>query len=235
MSVPRSLLIPLRSMPHPPLSFPSLSAAPICFVSCLAPLVARSCVTVGYIKKLYKRACAVMHYDHPWKPSAKCVEEMWQEDFFRPGATPLPLHHCSLDMDAIIAAHVRACPACRVVGSLLQTCYMAQIVKCISHGWDPVIDTSARHSWPPFHRNLTSAAKFSGFVTDQMAKYEISLVGRPCAHPDPTSDNVVWSSMCVGIRSSDLDCARVATGIRVTDQASLDAANTQLLILDVPQ
>ena len=35
-------------------------------------------------------------------------------------------------------------------------------------------------------------------------------------------------------RSSDLDHARVATGIRVDDQAALDAANTQLLILNVP-
>ena len=143
-------------------------------------------------------------------------------------ASPPPL-----DVDAIVAAHVRACPSCRILGSLLPTCYMAQMVKCISHGWDPLIDTSARHSWSPFHRNLTSAAKFSGFASDQMVEYESSLAVRPCAHPDPTSDMVVWSAMGVVIRSSDLDRARVATGIRVTDQASLDAANTQLLILDV--
>ena len=111
---------------------------------------------------------------------------------------------------------------------------MAQMVKCISHGWDPLIDTSARHSWPPFHRNLTSAAKFFGSVSDQMAKYESSFAVHPCAHHNPTSDMVVWNAMGVVIRSSDLDRARVATGIRVTDQASLDAANSQLLILDVP-
>ena len=227
------------------LSLPAAPAVPLPFVvgglylfrelsHLLAPLMSRSCVTVGYLKKLHKRACVAMHYDHPWKPSSNCVEEMWREDFFRPGATPLPLHHNPLVVDAIIAAHVRACPACRVLGSLLPTCYMAQMVKFISHGWDPLIDTSARHSWLPFHRNLTSAAKFSGFVTDQMTKYESSLAVRPCAHPDPTSNMVVWSSMGVVIRSSDLDRARVATGIRVTDQASLDAANTHLFILDVP-
>ena len=171
-----------------------------------------------------------MQYDHPWKSSANCVEEMWREVFFRPGATPLPLHHRPIDVDAIIAAHVRACPACRVLGALLQTCYKAQMVKCISHGWDPLINSSARHSLPTFHRNLTSAAKFSGFVTDQMAKHETSLAVRPCAHPDPTSDMVVWSSMGVVIRSSDLDRARVATGIRVTDPA----ANIQQILLDVP-
>ena len=110
---------------------------------------------------------------------------------------------------------------------------MAQMVKCISHGWDPLVDTSDRHSWPPFHRNLTSATKFCGFVSDQMAKYESSLAVRPCAQPNPTSDMIVWNAMGVVIRSSDLDRARVATGIRVTDQASLDAANSQLLILDV--
>ena len=67
-----------------------------------------------------------------------------------------------------------------------------------------------------------------------MAKYESSLAVRPCAHPNPTSDMVVWNAMGVVIRSSDLDRARVAMGIRVTDQASLNAANSQLLILDVP-
>ena len=65
-----------------------------------------------------------------------------------PGANPLPLYHRPLD--AIIAAHVRACPACRVLGSLVPTCYMAQMIKCISHSWNPLID-----SWPPFYRNLT--------------------------------------------------------------------------------
>ena len=100
----------------------------------LAPLVSRSCVTVGYLKKLHKCACVAMHYDHPWKPSANCVEEMWREDFFRPGATPLPSHHRPLDVDAIVTAHVFACPSCRTLGALLPTCYMAQMVKCISHG-----------------------------------------------------------------------------------------------------
>ena len=41
-------------------------------------------------------------------------------------------------------------------------------------------------------------------------------------------------AMGVVIRSSDLDRACVATGVRVIDQASLDAANADLLILDVP-
>ena len=186
-------------------------------VSTACPLVSRSYVTVNYLKKLHKRACVAMHYDHPWKPSANCVEEMWREDFFCPGATRLPSHHRPLDVDAIVAAQVRACPSCRTLGSLLPTCYMTQMVKCISHGWDPLIDTSARHSWPPFHRNLTSAAKFSGFVSDQMAKYESSLAFRHCVYPNPTSDMVVWNAMGVVIWSSDLDRARVATGIRVTD------------------
>ena len=95
--------------------------------------MSRSCVTVGYLKKLHKRACIAMHYAHPWKPSANFVEEIWREDFFRPGATPLPIHHRPLDVDATL-------------GALLPTCYMAQMVKCISHGWDPLIDTSSRHS-----------------------------------------------------------------------------------------
>jgi len=45
---------------------------------------------------------------------------------------------------------------------------------------------------------------------------------------------VVWNAMGVVLRSSDLDRARVATGVRIIDQASLDAANADLLLLDVP-
>lgn len=160
------------------------------------------------------------------KPNGVHVEEMFNLYVFRSGQDPLPEGSHTLKARAFHDNHCRSCPRCSRAGYLLPDCYFTPMFRCITHGWNPIIDESTIS--PVYHvkgnyETLTQYADSAEKEINSMLEHGVLEEWH-----DSLQGCVVHPLGAV-VKSSDIIRARVLTGIEVKDQGSLTDASTLLV------
>lgn len=110
------------------------------------------------------------------KPDGLHVTDMFDPLLFRPGAFAVhPASH-PLKPDRLSYYHTQSCTVCQSHGAIAPSCYFFTMLRCITHGWDPVIDHAAiaprymtKGNYPTIDQYSLSAAKeFSDMVAHQV-------------------------------------------------------------------
>ena len=103
---------------------------------------------------------------------------------FATGSVPLSISDRKLDPGAVAARHRASCPLCHDSTFVHPNCYMATMIRCLSHGWAPPVDLSTAAGasfWTPFRGNHLSASSFPGFVSSQVSALLSSNVVSPAS------------------------------------------------------
>ena len=163
--------------------------------------------------------------------------------FFQCGAVPLPPSEIHLPADNWLACHLQHCALCGPAGALHDSCYFVPLYQVLRKGWKVPVASSAVA--PQYDSTGNSpavdcyAASHRTAIQKQAAFGAIQPVPEPAfaageAPPPPPFGCVVSPSGAV-LKSSDRARALALTGITLTDQQSLDAANEQLAARGFPK
>ena len=163
------------------------------------------------------------------KPRGLYIDEMWDPFVCIPGDDELPHNSHTLNVTAMDQFHIETCTYCNAHRSIQESCYFAQLRKCITHGWNPPIDTDnsinqkyrTDRNYPAcslYPVNLDKEIKtlFDFGVLCQVPKEEL------------LSGPSIISPLGMKIKTSDLNRARVLVGIDVKNQDQMLEANRKL-------
>ena len=173
--------------------------------------------------------------DRPVKPHAEDVHAMAASGNLRSGAVPLPPGTSPLRVDEISRMHLMHCPHCQQESALLSqhppqlspTCYIGALLRTVTHGYDPGLDPSTPVTpRTPYKGNGPSTQTFPSATAKAMSK----LISRGYVRPATAEERRLGHPVAINVvlKNSDLHRARAATGLEITSESSLAAANAAL-------
>lgn len=77
------------------------------------------------------------------KPSGTKVLEMYREGMRQSGEAQLPVGDCDLSVDEASVEHAQVCTMRKTQGQVSDSCYFANLMRCLSHGWRPTVDEAS--------------------------------------------------------------------------------------------
>jgi len=167
----------------------------------------------------------------PVLPDCFDPNAMFDKQLFIPGDGPVS---SALQPRAMARHHMTICPGCRALGRVPPTCYFSGMLKCVTHGWKPPLDSGS--ILPRF--NLANSPKVKLFETQVRTEFE-NMISNNVVAPIPRSVIDIESSPLyinpIGavIKNSDIHRARALVGVEVSDSASL--AKASQLLIDIGQ
>ena len=213
-------------------------------------LLASNALDIGDVRRQLSRRRQQRDEILQWsKPSALKVQEMVNSSFFRAGDRPLPEQELVLDINFITQGHMLHCVKCQEHGGIADDCYFSTLSACITNGFNPVVqpDSSgvpvARYHGQGLDGNHRSVDGHPVFVQSQI----VSMLARGAISECRRDELPSLNALGVAIPQSSVRQAEILTGIKVVDEASLDAAKAvaaerglqlrlkQRLILDMKQ
>lgn len=167
------------------------------------------------VTTVYKRFMA--------KANGMDVEDMYTSnpEVFGTGRDPVPQEDLVLRPDRLEHHHRLHCLKCKHSQS---ECYFPHLLKCITHGWLPAF--SGDSFIPPYEvsGNYPVTKKFSESVSKEIATMEINGVIQKC---QALEYQVIHPTGAV-IKNSDKMKASTLVHVPITDQSSLNLANSLL-------
>ena len=159
------------------------------------------------------------------KPSGLEITEMFDPQIFQSGGSLLDSSSYPLKVSQLALTHTLYCDVCRPTGSVHQSCYFHGMLRCVTHGWCPPIDSSAITPTRHFSDMSLQATRFPLSGKSEFDKMRTHAVVVPS-----TLTGIV-SPVGMILKNSDKAKARILTGIIIHDDVSLAAANSCLHIL----
>jgi hypothetical protein len=98
------------------------------------------------------------------------------------------------------------------------------MLRCISHGWKPVVNQGEIRPVYEVKDNYKSIFSFAGSVAKEFAK----MVDNGVVEEVPEGTAGLWHPMGAVIKNSDRRKAGALAGIHITDQPSLEQASKAL-------
>jgi hypothetical protein len=191
--------------------------------------------SIGSIKRALKKAMAtISSRSHaPIRPHAFDVIGMFDPIMFQSGRVPLSPGDSPLKVSVMDAYHVASCPIC--VNSVDPSCEWYVMRQPLVYGWIPPIDIP---SIKPLYDatgpdgNHKSASIFPATIQKELdAQVELGIC-TPFKFPVP---NALIAPLGASLRSSDKAKALAITGIKITDQTSIDTVNSILVSKAIPK
>lgn len=164
------------------------------------------------------------------KPDGLSVHDMFDPLLFQPGSFALDPRAHTLVPDRMRTLHCSSCPTCGPFDSVQDTCYFAQMMRCITHGWHapcnyeriaPVYHTAG--NYPSVTRYALSADKELQDMLDNQVLVPLSRPPR------------VVNPLGAILKNSDRMRSKVLVGIEVVDQESLTRASAALVARGHPK
>lgn len=144
---------------------------------------------------------------------------------FGHGVDPLPITESSLNSDQILTYHEKYCNTCKHTPS--SSCYIHQLLPCISHGWLPYFDKE--EFIPPYSvsGNYKSTDSYSESINKEVLTMLANNVIRPCTAVDGQIVNPIGAV----VKNSDKARAKAMFDLPLNSQATLDDVNIKMLSL----
>lgn len=168
------------------------------------------------------------------KPSGLHVREMFDPLVFQSGQFSLFPESHPLRADRMAERHRAGCPLCRSSGSgIASSCYFSAMLRCITHGWRWPVDES--YISPKYHTdgNYPAMDQFSGSTSKEFLDMVDTGVLIPFSMMP--GRRAVRNPLGVVVKKSDIVRGLVLVNVVVKDQASMDEANKQLLLIGQPR
>lgn len=158
------------------------------------------------------------------KPDGLSVRDMYDPHLFQAGSVSLDARAYTLRPALMQQRHCGSCVDCSQAGHVLDSCYFARMMRCITHGWHPPCDYTriapvyhTTGNYPSVTRYSVSAAKELQDMLDNQVLIECIRTPR------------VVNPLGAILKNSDRMRARVLVGIEVVDQDSLTRASAALV------
>ena len=164
------------------------------------------------------------------KPQGLDVHQMFDPALFRSGAAVLDDKESPLQAPVMAALHCRSCRICTLHGGVSSSCYFAQMLRCITHGWSPRVSLPIQAVYAT-HGNYPALSRFHHSARDEFLKMSRHGVVRPVVNPLHWG---VISPLGAVLKNSDVIRARMLVGVQIEDQQSLTVANDRLATLGYP-
>lgn len=164
------------------------------------------------------------------KPDGLSVHDMYNPLLFQPGSFALHPQAHTLLPSQMRAYHCRSCTVCGAAGQVLDSCYFAQMMLCITHGWHAPCDYSAI---APVYRtsgNYPSVARYAVSAAKEFQDMLDNQVLLPVSRPPK-----ILNPLGAILKNSDKMRAKVLVGIDVVDQDSLTRASAALVARGHPK
>ena len=226
--IEHAALVQSSNVQRPPVFSALLSRAPS-MQFFLQQLVTTKAFTLSGIKRAVQVFVQATVQNAPpvgiIKPSGLRVDEMFNTQMFLSGDVPLDPSSHPLQTRALDKNHVRCCTTCSVFGTTHSSCYFFSMLRCISHGWCPPVDTSAIQPTRAYGDMSLSVSRFPLSAQREFNK----MLPHGVVMPVPATTPGVVSPVGLILKNSDLAKARILTGIIIVDDASLASANELLV------
>lgn len=184
-------------------------------------------------RHIFKQLHTVEEEDYIIKPDGLEVEDMFYANpsVFGCGEEKLNENAHRLKVDRIAYYHSRICHKCKWDISKQRTtiadgCYMKTLIKTITHGWQPKMNSY--NFIPPYKSdgNYLSTKDYSESVDKEVFE---TMKGNGVIQESKEEEGQVVHPLGAVVKNSDITRAEVVAGIHVKHQESLNEANKLLI------
>jgi hypothetical protein len=200
------------------------------WLSDLADLGDVSISVAALAKQQNRYLASISHGFIDERPSSMDVRGMFSEYHLRAGDTLLPPDDHDLRLEGFVALHRHHCGDCAAEsGGIAPGCYMQQLLRCLSHGFDPPRWSTCPPT--PLYRgkgpegNHRSCWDHQQYVEDQVRKLLEGRVIRPAEGP------TLQAPLGVAITPSKIMAAVRLTGIYPGNDHAYSVAKARLAAL----
>jgi len=166
---------------------------------------------------------------NPIRPDCFDPRSMYDSKLFVAGTKPV---QSALNPTAMALHHLTICSGCRANGHVLEECYFAGMLRCITHGWQPPLDI----------RSITPRSKLDNspkvlLFREQVEKEFSNMMDHNVVEPVPDTyaGQRYRNPLGAVIKNSDVQRALALVNVQVTDSASLALASERLLAQGQPK
>lgn len=154
------------------------------------------------------------------------IDEMFDPLLCVPGEYELPPGRHNFDLPAMNAWHVKSCARCGREGEVQEGCYFWRLRRCITHGFNPPYVTEIEKAYETRGNN-----KLSKVFSHSFDKAVLKMISERVLLPWTAESGFELkfiNPLGIVLKNSDKARAKVATGVRIIDQETLDEANQRL-------
>jgi len=165
------------------------------------------------------------------KPDGINVFEMFDPNVFKPGTYKLNPLSYSLKPEVMARYHCLSCSRCCHSGIVQQDCYFSVMLKCITHGWHIPCQYDQIQPLYHIHGNYEAVSRYKTSCDIEIGNMVKDQVLIPCDRKFVK----FLTPMNAILKNSDKVRAKVLVNVIVSDQISLDLANTKLALMNQPK